>query len=117
MIEELRPDFKPLANVEERPLKMYLDAGDHGVVIGEERIHLTPSEYQVLWLLNSRAGDYVSEDQIRQFIYDDEDVDAPLSETIDVFITRLRNKLNREGNPNISIGRRYAELGWKLERT
>ncbi len=95
---------------------MYLSERDSDVVIEGEHIHLTPKEYQILWLLNSREGQFVTEDEMRQFLYDDEEVDAPLGNVVEAVVSRLRKKLSTVEHNGVKITNEQR-LGYKLERT
>lgn len=60
-------------------------------------------EYQVLWLLIRAQGNRVSEGEMVSFLYDDRKEDIPLSDTIRVYIWRLRKKLLNLTKGKVSI--------------
>lgn len=119
MNEQMRPDFRPLKPKSERLLTMSIDPLEarREVSVGDVNIRLEPQEYQILWLLNSRSGSFVSEDEIIQFLYEDSGKDIPLGNSIDVRITNLRKKLAifEKAGAKFSIIRE-RKLGWRLEK-
>jgi len=69
-----------------------LDAVSRAAIIGETEISISTNEFNLLWLLASKAGTVVGRDsliqQLRGFGYDG------LVRTIDIRVSRLRKKLN-----------------------
>lgn len=75
---------------------LFLDKDSRLVSINDEAISITSSEFDMLWILASRAGEVISREQLvqalRGFDYDGFD------RSIDLKISRLRKKLG--DNPN-----------------
>jgi len=72
-----------------------LDSLSQEVYVDDEKIELTAFEYKVLEYLLFRKGEVVSKSVLTEHIYD-EDFDRD-SNVIEVFIGRLRKKLDPEG--------------------
>ena len=66
---------------------------------GQRRIHLTAREYAMLELLMQHAGSVLTRDAISRHVWDDNF--DPGSNIIDVYINRLRQKLDRDGEPRL----------------
>jgi two-component system cell cycle response regulator CtrA len=75
------------------------------VQIGENRVHLTGKEYQMLELLALRKGSTLTKEMFLSHLYGG--MDEPELKIIDVFICKLRKKLS-----NASGGRNYIETVW-----
>jgi DNA-binding response OmpR family regulator len=73
-------------------------------------IVLTAREYALLEFLCRRRGDVVTRKQIAEHVWDD-DYD-PLSNVIDVYVQRLRRKLDPPGQP--SLIRAWRGTGYQL---
>ena len=71
---------------------LILDTGGHGVTRAGKDINLTAKEYALLEYLVLNQGRVVGREQIAQHVWD-ESFD-PFSNVIDVYIKRLRNKLD-----------------------
>jgi two-component system copper resistance phosphate regulon response regulator CusR len=74
-------------------------------------IPLTAKEYALLEYLTRRAGDVVSRADIAEHVWD-EHYD-PFSNVVDVYIQRLRRKLEAAGEPSLIRTRRGE--GYQLE--
>jgi two-component system cell cycle response regulator CtrA len=61
------------------------------VEVGEERVHLTGKEYQMLELLSLRKGTTLTKEMFLNHLYGG--IDEPELKIIDVFICKLRKKL------------------------
>jgi DNA-binding response OmpR family regulator len=72
-----------------------IDTATHGVVRGGQEIFLQPKEYALLEYLAHRAGEIVSRSEIWEHLYDWQD--STTSNLIEVFIGRLRKKIDRPG--------------------
>ena len=57
--------------------------------------HLAPKEYQILWMLIGANGGFVTLTRILDFIYDNDEEDAPLSNVIEVYVSRVRKKIKK----------------------
>lgn len=71
-----------------------LDMGSQVVLVDDEVIELTAYEYRVLEYLVLRAGEVISKTELTEHIYD-QDFDRD-SNVIEVFVGRLRRKLDPE---------------------
>lgn len=71
---------------------LILDTGGHSVTRGGKDINLTAKEYALLEYLVLNEGRVVGREQIAEHVWD-ESFD-PFSNVIDVYIKRLRNKLD-----------------------
>jgi len=69
-----------------------------------KRIELTAKEYSLLEYLARRAGDVVSRADISEHVWDEHH--DPLSNVVDVYVQRLRRKLDRAGSESIIRTRR-----------
>jgi two-component system copper resistance phosphate regulon response regulator CusR len=68
------------------------------------QVDLTAKEFALIEFLMRRAGTVVSRGDIAEHVWD-EHYD-PLSNVVDVYIQRLRRKLDRQGAPSIIRTRR-----------
>jgi two-component system copper resistance phosphate regulon response regulator CusR len=69
-----------------------------------DEIRLTAKEYALLEYLVRRGGDVVSRGDIAEHVWD-EHYD-PLSNVVDVYVQRLRRKLDRPGSESLIRTRR-----------
>lgn len=74
-----------------------IDTRSHAVTRGGTSISLTAKEYALLHYLARRPGDVVSRADISEHVWE-EDYD-PFSNLIEVYIQRLRRKLDSAGSP------------------
>ena len=81
-----------------------LDTRSHRAWIDEREVVLTAKEYALLEFLARRPGAVVSRADIAEHVWD-EHYD-PLSNVVDVYIQRLRRKLDRTGEASIIRTRR-----------
>ena len=72
--------------------------------VGPREVLLTAKEYALLEYLARRAGDVVSRSDIAEHVWD-EHYD-PLSNAVDVYVQRLRRKLDRRGADSLIRTRR-----------
>ncbi|MDD8024975.1 MAG: response regulator transcription factor [Acidobacteriota bacterium] len=72
-----------------------IDTATHAVVRAGLPVALQPKEYALLEFLAHREGEIVSRTEIWEHLYDWQD--DTTSNLIDVFISRLRKKINRPG--------------------
>ncbi len=72
-----------------------LDTATRTARRGDRRIELTTKEFAVLEVLLRRAGEVVTREQISSHAWDDNY--DPFSNVIDVYIARLRRKIDAEG--------------------
>jgi two-component system OmpR family response regulator len=76
-----------------------IDTNTRAVRRGEREIHLSPREYTLLEFLALRAGKLVTRSDIWEHVYEF-NADAG-SNVVDVFIGRLRRKIELEGLPKL----------------
>lgn len=74
-----------------------LDLTSHDVFVDDELIHLTSKEYEMLELLCLRQGHIVTKENFLNHLYGG--MDEPEVKIIDVFICKLRKKIQ---NANVS---------------
>jgi len=100
------------ARLESGPL--VLDTGAKSVSINDADIELTAYEYRVLEYLLLHAGEVVSKSNLTEHLYsEDEERD---SNVIEVFIRRLRSKLDPDGTLNPIVTLRGSGYRWDLPR-
>jgi DNA-binding response OmpR family regulator len=87
-----------------------LDTRSRRVWVRDREILLTGKEYALLEYLARRAGDVVSRADIAEHVWDE--YYDPLSNVVDVYVQRLRRKLDRSGTES-SIRTRRGE-GYQL---
>ena len=75
------------------------------VEVDEERVHLTGKEYQMFELLSLRKGTTLTKEMFLNHLYGG--MDEPELKIIDVFICKLRKKLQQATN-----GNHYIETVW-----
>jgi DNA-binding response OmpR family regulator len=81
-----------------------LDTRGRRVQVGDRDVPLTAKEYALLEYLVRRAGDVVSRGDIAEHVWD-EHYD-PMSNVVDVYVQRLRRKLDRPGSASFIRTRR-----------
>jgi DNA-binding response OmpR family regulator len=84
---QLRPDVFRLAD-------LVIDSASHRVSRAAHEIELTAKEYALLEFLARRAGQLVSRSEIAAHVWDDSF--DPFSNTIEVYMNRLRKKIDDE---------------------
>jgi DNA-binding response OmpR family regulator len=72
-----------------------LDTRGRRALVGERDVPLTAKEYALLEYLARRAGDVVSRAEIAEHVWDEHS--DPLSNVVDVYIQRLRRKIQEAG--------------------
>ena len=91
-----------------------LDTAAKSVTLNDAPVDLTAYEYRVLEYLLLHAGELVSKTTLTEHLYaEDEERD---SNVIEVFIRRLRMKLDPEGTLNPITTQRGAGYRWALPR-
>jgi DNA-binding response OmpR family regulator len=81
-----------------------IDTRSHQVRVGDADVSLTAKEYALLEYLVRRAGDVVSRADISEHVWDEHH--DPLSNVVDVYVQRLRRKLDRSGADSLIRTRR-----------
>lgn len=107
---ELPPPAEALPDFAAGPLAIHF--GDHRVTVDGERVKLTPVEYKLLYHLARNAGRVMPHQALLDRVWGADYLAS--TEYLKVFISRLRNKLERPGGP------RYIEtergLGYRFVR-
>jgi two-component system cell cycle response regulator CtrA len=85
--------------------KLSVNLDTKTVEVGDETIHLTRKEYQMLELLSLRKGTTLSKEMFLNHLYGDDN--EPEVKIIDVFICKLRKKLTAAAD-----GVDYIETVW-----
>jgi two-component system, OmpR family, copper resistance phosphate regulon response regulator CusR len=94
---ELRPALARVAD-------LTLDTASHAVLRAGRRVSLTAKEYALLEFLVLHEGRVVGREQIAQHVWDD--AFDPLSNVIDVYVKRLRAKVDAGFRPRLIHTRR-----------
>jgi two-component system copper resistance phosphate regulon response regulator CusR len=81
-----------------------IDTRTRQVRVRDAEVSLTAKEYALLEYLVRRAGDVVSRADISEHVWDDHH--DPLSNVVDVYVQRLRRKLDRSGSDSLIRTRR-----------
>ena len=88
--------------------RLSIDRSCRVVSLGEEQIDLTTMEFELLWLLASNAGKILSRDDIlnrmRGIAFDG------LNRSVDVYISKLRGKLNDNPREPVCIKTIWARV-------
>jgi two-component system, OmpR family, copper resistance phosphate regulon response regulator CusR len=87
-----------------RVADLALDTASHAVKRGERAIPLTAKEYALLEYLVLNEGRVVGREQIAQHVWDE--MFDPMSNIIDVYVKRLRDKLDAPGQQRLIHTRR-----------
>jgi two-component system response regulator MtrA len=80
---------------------LVVEPARHRVMVGEEQVNLTPTEFRLITVLAARPDEIMSRDELALEIWGYSD--ANHSRTIDVHVRRLRIKLNRTAIPAPTI--------------
>lgn len=94
---QLRPDILEIED-------LVVDAASHRVARANHEIQLTAKEYALLEYLARRAGQLVSRADIAAHVWDD--TFDPFSNTIEVYINRLRKKIDGQQDKKLLHTRR-----------
>ncbi len=89
-----------------------IDTTSQEITRGEERIELTSYEYKVIEYLAMHAGEVVSKTDLTEHIYE-QDFDRD-SNVIEVFIGRLRKKLDPDGE--LQLIETLRGRGYRMQR-
>ena len=100
----LRPDVLEIDD-------LIVDSGSHRVFRGDREVQLTAKEYALLEYLARRKGQLVSRAEIAAHVWDDSF--DPFSNTIEVYMNRLRKKIDGD-HPTKLLHTRRGE-GYILE--
>jgi len=94
-LEELR--------IEPREVQAYVDGQSAG---------LTPTEFKLLYTLAQQPGRVATRDELLQKIWGRRETHR--DRTVDVFVGRLRDKIDRRASKHTFVQTRYG-VGYKLE--
>ena len=86
---------------------------EHTVTLFEEPVVLTPTEFDILWLLCENAGNVVSSEKIFETVWKEDYLDS--NNTVMVHIRRIRDKL-KEPPRNPKIIKTVWGVGYKVEK-
>jgi DNA-binding response OmpR family regulator len=101
---QLRPDVLQIAD-------LTIDAISHRVARADHEIQLTAKEYALLEYLARRSGQLVSRAEIAAHVWDD--TFDPFSNTIEVYMNRLRKKI--DGDHSIKLLHTRRGEGYMLD--
>lgn len=101
---QLRPDIFEIAD-------LIVDSASHSVSRARHEVQLTAKEYALLEYLARRAGQLVSRAEIAAHVWDDSF--DPFSNTIEVYMNRLRKKI--DGNQALKLLHTRRGEGYILE--
>ena len=85
----------------------------HTVTLMDEPISLTPTEFDILWLLCERAGNVVSSEEIFETVWKEDYLDS--NNTVMVHIRRIREKF-KEPSRNPRIIKTVWGVGYIIEK-
>ena len=86
---------------------------EHTVTLYDETVVLTPTEFEILWLLCENAGSVVSSEKIFETVWKEDYLDS--NNTVMVHIRRIRDKL-KEPPRNPKIIKTVWGVGYKIEK-
>jgi len=92
---------------------LYINRKEHTVTLFDEPVILTPTEFDILWLLCENAGSVVPSEQIFETVWKEAYLDS--NNTVMVHIRRIREKL-KEPARNPKIIKTVWGVGYKVER-
>lgn len=92
---------------------LVINKQEHTVLLFDEKINLTPTEFDILWLLCDNAGNVVSSESIFEAVWKEDYLDS--NNTVMVHIRRIREKLN-EPPRNPKIIKTVWGVGYKVEK-
>ena len=78
--------------------RLTIDRRTRELFVASQPVPLTAREYGLLEFFMGRSGDVVSRYEIARQVWDDSY--DPLSNVIDVYVQRLRRKIDRPGRPS-----------------
>lgn len=101
-----RSSHRPPPELESGDLR--LDLSNHKAYLGQREVELTPTEFSIMELLMRHNGNVVTRKMLCEHVWGFE-WDGPTN-VIEVHVTRLRKKLDRDGQSRINTirGRGYA---------
>lgn len=100
----VRRGIRPIAPERLEVGPIVIDTVSRGVTRGDRQIHLTAREYALLEFFARRPGAVVTRTDIAEHVWDERY--DPFSNVIDVYVQRLRRKLDEPGHPSLIATRR-----------
>jgi len=92
---------------------LVINKKEHTAFLFDKQINLTPTEFEILWLLCQNAGTVVSSEEIFETVWKEDYLDS--NNTVMVHIRRIREKLN-EPPRNPKIIKTIWGVGYKIEK-
>jgi two-component system OmpR family response regulator len=92
--------------------ELRIDPGEVQAFVHGESAELTPTEFRLLYALALEAGRVVTRDELLQRIWGRRETHR--DRTVDVFVRKLREKIDRRARDHTFIQTRYG-VGYKLE--
>ena len=92
---------------------LLMNRKEHITLLFEEPVVLTPTEFEILWLLCENAGNVVSSEKIFETVWKEAYLDS--NNTVMVHIRRIREKL-KEPPRNPKIIKTVWGVGYKIEK-
>lgn len=92
---------------------LYVNRKEHIVTLYEAPVNLTPTEFEILWLLCENVGKVVSSEQIFETVWKEKYYDS--NNTVMVHIRRLREKL-KDSPRNPKFIKTVWGVGYKIEK-
>ena len=111
--------YKRYSVMEPLPAEMFESHGlsinrrEHTVTLFDDPVILTPTEFEILWLLCENAGSVVSSEKIFETVWKEDYLDS--NNTVMVHIRRIREKL-KEPARNPKIIKTVWGVGYKVEK-
>jgi DNA-binding response OmpR family regulator len=103
-----RPEESEAIEIEE----LRIDPAQVQAYVGGQNAELTPTEFRVLYALALEQGRVVSRDELLQKLWGRRE--GHRDRTVDVFVRKLREKIDRRATAHTFIQTRYG-VGYKLE--
>lgn len=92
---------------------LFINKKEHIVTLFEKPVNLTPTEFDILWLLCKNAGNVVSSETIFETVWKEAYLDS--NNTVMVHIRRIREKLNEPPRAPRIIKTVWG-VGYKVEK-
>ena len=86
-----------------------LDPGEHTVTVGEQRVHLTLKEFELLRTFMEKPGHVFTREQLMSSIWGSDFIGE--TRTVDVHIGTLRTKLGASGDEIVTV----RGVGYRME--
>jgi two-component system, OmpR family, alkaline phosphatase synthesis response regulator PhoP len=119
LVARVRAAARRSARVEEVPRgqpieieELRIDPDDVQAFVDGESVELTPTEFRLLYALALERGRVVTRDELLQRLWGRRQ--SHRDRTVDVFVRRLRDKVDRRASRHTFIQTRYG-VGYKLE--